>query len=129
MVSCTSKVDESPAADTELYQHFANRQGLAVAQVRGFRLNDTVKIDVVVIEADDSAAWHELKKQLDIRTDKGVTSWLGKIDHPEQRTTHGDTPLWRAIAVHDERTVALYHMKNENQFAALREYQMKQIEN
>ena len=39
---------------SDLYQRYASRQNLTVAQVTGFHLNDTVKTDVVILVADDS---------------------------------------------------------------------------
>ena len=50
-LSCSREVEEVP-----LYRQYAARQDLTVAQVKGFQLCDTVKTDVVILVADDSAA-------------------------------------------------------------------------
>ncbi len=65
---------------------------------------------------------------MDIRATEGVTSWLGDIDNPARRVKRDEVPLWRAMAVHDEKTVAFYRVENEAQFEALRVYQIKVIE-
>jgi hypothetical protein len=100
-----------------------------VAQVKGFQIGDTLKTDVVLLVADDSAAWAELKAEFDIRTSEGVTSWMGNIEQPAQRVKRSVRPAWRAMAVHEERTIAFYRIDTEEQRQALMDYQMKAIEN
>ena len=123
LLACSREVEETP-----LYHKYAERHNLAVAQVSGFQLCDTVTTDVVILVADDSAAWQGLKEELDIRTSEGVTSWMGDIDQPQQRVKGGRLPAWRAMAVHNERTVAFYRIDNEVQYRALLDYQMNKME-
>lgn len=122
-LSCSREVEETP-----LYHKYAERHNLAVAQVSGFQLCDTVKTDVVILVADDSTAWQELKEELDIRASEGVTSWMGAIDEPAKRVKRSERPAWRAMAVHKERTVAFYRVENEAQYAALLDYQLNKME-
>ena len=122
LVGCTHKPEEMP-----LYKQYASRTDLTVAQVNGFRINDTVSVDVVILVADDSTAWQGLKEELDIRTDAGITSWIGDIEQPAQRVKGGQRPAWRAMAVHDEHTVAFYHVEDEVQYAALLDYQLEKM--
>lgn len=121
-LSCSREVEEVP-----LYRQYAARQDLTVAQVKGFQLCDTVKTDVVILVADDSAAWQSLKTEFDIRTSEGVTSWMGDIDHPAQRVKRNVRPAWRAMAVHADRTVAFYRIDSEEQYEALLDYQMNEL--
>jgi hypothetical protein len=123
LAACSHKQEELP-----LYRQYAGRQDLTAAQVNGFRLCDTVTTDVVILVADDSAAWQGLKEELDIRTSEGVTSWMGDIDQPQQRVKGGRLPAWRAMAVHNERTVAFYRIDNDVQYRALLDYQMNKME-
>ena len=124
LLACSHEETELP-----LYQRYAPRQDLTVAQVKGFQIGDTVKTDVVLLVADDSAAWAELKAEFDIRTSEGVTSWMGDIDEPARRVKRAVRPAWRAMAVHADRTVAFYRVDTEAQRQALMDYQMKTIEN
>lgn len=123
-LACSREVEEVP-----LYRQYAARQDLTVAQVKGFQLCDTVKTDVVILVADDSVAWAGLKEELDIRTSEGVTSWMGDIDEPQKRVKRSVRPAWRAMAVHEERTIAFYRIDTEEQRQALLDYQMNTIEN
>ena len=120
--ACSSEVEETP-----LYQKYAVRSDLTVAQVSGFHLNDSVKTDVVIFVADDSAAWQGLKEEFDIRTSEGVTSWMGDIDHPEQRVKRDIRPAWRAMAVHEEMTIAFYRIGDDIHCEALLDYQMDKL--
>ena len=120
--ACSREVEETP-----LYQKYAVRSDLTVAQVTGFHLNDTVKTDVVILVADDSTAWAGLKEEFDIRTSEGVTSWMGNIEQPAQRVKRSVRPAWRAMAVHADRTVAFYRIDTEEQREALLDYQLSNI--
>lgn len=124
LLACSHEETELP-----LYQRYAPRTDLTVAQVKGFQIGDTLKTDVVLLVADDSAAWAELKAEFDIRTSEGVTSWMGDIDEPARRVKRAVRPAWRAMAVHADRTVAFYRVDTEAQRQALMDYQMKTIEN
>ena len=124
LVGCSHKAEQAP-----LYQRYASRQDITVAQVGGFLLCDTVKIDVVILVADDSAAWQELKDEFDIRTSEGVTSWMGNIDDPTLRVKGGELPAWRAMAVHADRTIAFYRIDTDAQYDALLDYQFTKMEN
>lgn len=124
LLACSHEETELP-----LYQRYAPRTDLTVAQVKGFQIGDTLKTDVVLLVADDSAAWAELKAEFDIRTSEGVTSWMGDIDEPSRRVKRSVRPAWRAMAVHADRTVAFYRIDTEAQRQALMDYQMKAIEN
>lgn len=112
---------------TPLYQRYAVRADITAAQVTGFQLNDSVKVDVVILVADDSATWSGMKREFDIRTSEGVTSWMGNIDHPEQRVKRNKRPAWRAMAVHDEMTIAFYRIDTEAQREALLDYQLENL--
>ena len=124
LMGCQRDVDE-----TTLYQRYASWSDLTAARVKGFRLNDTVKVDVVILVADDSAAWAELKTEFDIRTAEGVTSWMGDLEQPARRVGRAVRPAWRAMAVHDERTVAFYRIDTEAQRQALMDYQLNHLNN
>ena len=122
--ACTKE----PATDGDrLYEHYASRTDLTVAQVRGFQLADSVKVDVVILVADDSATWQGLKEEMNIRTSEGVTSWMGAIDEPARRVKRAVRPAWRAMAVHADRTVAFYRIDTEAQRHALLDYQMNHL--
>lgn len=123
-VACSREVEKVP-----LYHQYEGHKDLTVAQIIGFQLNETVKTDVVILVADDSAAWQSLKTEFDIRTAEGVTSWMGDIDHPAQRVKRDVRPAWRAMAVHADRTLAFYRIADSVQYQALLDYQLDELVN
>lgn len=123
LAACTPEVEKIP-----LYRQYEARKNLTVAQVAGFQLCDTVKVDVVILVADDSTTWQGLKKEFDIRTSEGVTSWMGDIDEPANRVKRDVRPAWRTMAVHADRTIAFYRIEDSVQYQALLDYQMDELE-
>lgn len=48
----------------EIYHRYQGRDGLAVSFLKGYRIGDSVVVDVTVIAAADSAAWESLVSEL-----------------------------------------------------------------
>lgn len=114
-------------AQNEVYKRYSPQQDLTVAQVSGFALNDSVRVDVVLVVADDNAAWERVKKELDIRGDSGSTSWLGEFTDPAKRTGWNGRTVLRVVASHARRTVAFYRIDSERQYDALLDYQLRKM--
>ena len=45
---------------SELYQRYADTEGIDASFIQGYRLNDSVRVDVTLLQATDSAAWMQL---------------------------------------------------------------------
>lgn len=127
LLSCSREQGE--LTEGALYQRYASRQELKVAQVSGMKLCDTVRVDVVLLQADDDETWQQLKEEFLIDGEEGVESWLGDIEQPAQRVKWTGAPVLRAIASHTRRTVAFYCLDNETQYDALVDYQLERIKN
>ena len=110
-----------------LYQRYAARQDLKVAQLDGFKLCDSVRVDVVMLQADDEQAWQRLIEEFDIRGNDGTVSWLGDPDDPSQRIQWTGSSVMRVIASHDKRTIGFYRIDNEAQYDALVDYQIEKM--
>lgn len=114
-------------AQSDLYHRYASLAGTTVAQVSGFKLNDSVRIDVVMVQSDSDKDWHMLAERFGIADSTGVTSWLGDAQHPEQRTRWEGKPVVRVVASSGRRTIGLYCLKDERQYDALIDYQMRNM--
>ena len=110
---------------SELYQHYAERQNLNVAQVEGFSLNDSVSVEVILMETDDENVWQQLKEEFNIQGDEGTVSWLGNSDNPAVRTQWTGIPVMRVIASLDKHTIGIYRIDNEMQYDAIVDYQLE----
>ena len=115
------------SAQSRLYERYASRQELSVAQVSGFRLTDSVRINVVLVVADDESAWQKLMKEYKVVSTNGSTSWLGEADHPAKRTQWTGKPVCKVIVSHDRRTIAFYQLENMEQYEALLDYQLNAL--
>ena len=114
-------------AQNDLYKRYASRQELNVAQVSGFKLSESQRVDVVLVVADNEAAWQKLTKELNIKGDDGVVSWLGDPKNPAQRVKWTGTTVLRVVASHARRTVAFYRVNTEAQYDALLDYQLNNM--
>lgn len=114
-------------AQNDLYKRYASRQELTVAQVSGFKLSESQRVDVVLVVADNEAAWQKLTKELNIKGDDGVVSWLGDPKNPAQRVKWTGTTVLRVVASHARRTVAFYRVNTEAQYDALLDYQLNNM--
>ena len=114
-------------SQSALYKQYASRQELTVAQVSGFKLNESQRIDVVIVVADDVAGWQRLTKELNIKGENGVVSWLGDTRKPAQRVKWTGAPVLRVVASHTRRTLAFYRVNTEAQYDALLDYQLNNM--
>ena len=126
LASCSREGEPSASA---FYQHYAHRQELKVAEVDGFKLSDSVRIDVDMLQAENDEDWQQLCTEFDIRGEEGSVSWLGDTENPARRTEWNGQPLLRVIASHERRTVAFYRIDNEAQYDALIDYQIERMKN
>lgn len=51
---------------SEIYKHYQNVQGIDVSFIKDFRVNDSIFIDVTMLEAKDSAGWEMLKHDFSV---------------------------------------------------------------
>ena len=124
MVACAPEPDEG-----SLYHRYSDRKGLTVAEVDGFSLNDSVHVDVVMLQAESDEEWQRLCDEFDIRGEEGTLSWLGETDNPSIRTEWDNGTVMRVIASHSRRTIGLYRIDNEVQYDALIDYQLNKVKN
>lgn len=120
LVACSSE-----PAEGSLYHRYADRKGLTVAEVDGFGLNDSVRVDVVMLQAASDEDWLNLCAEFDVRGDEGTVSWLGDTENPAVRTQWNGSPLLRVIASHTHRTIGFYRIDSEMQYEALIDYQLQ----
>jgi hypothetical protein len=114
-------------SQSDLYKIYASRQNLTVAQVSGFKLNESQRVDVVIIVAENDAAWQQLVREMNIKGENGTVSWLGEIDKPARRVKWTNGPVVRVVASPIRRTIAFYRVNTEAQYDALLDYQLNNM--
>ncbi len=53
---------------SDLYKQYANVEGIDATFIKDYKVNDTVFVDVTLLEATDSVGWVTLKKDFDVPT-------------------------------------------------------------
>ena len=114
-------------AQSDLYKRYASRQDLTVAQVSGFKLSENERVDVVIVVADNEAAWQKLTVELNIKGSDGMVSWLGDVNKPALRVKWTGAPVLRVVASPARRTIAFYRVNTEAQYDALLDYQLNNM--
>ena len=114
---------------SELYQRYADTEGIEASFIQGYRINDSIRVDVTLLQATDSAAWVLLMKDFKIPvippeyeeliSKKAVSTRLFPKNHPE--LTKDTTLLENDILVYYRKMycICICHIESENQVTAL----------
>lgn len=83
---------------SELFRRYEHQQGVRVGYIEDFRFDDTTLVDVVTIEALDSAGWRWMEKEFDLQA---------------HERPHGSTPT------HDDGRIDLWSCDDGQGLAVL----------
>ena len=125
-------------AVSELYQRYAGTEGIEASFIRGYRLSDSVRVDVTLLQATDSAAWAQLlvdsllagysQEAIEILSNHPKV-WLKRVPKgclglpPAQGDFEND---YMAVDM-AMQTVAIFHLDNERQIYAINGYYLKAV--
>lgn len=123
---------------SDLYRRYAADEHLNVAFLQGFRINDTLRLDVTTLQARDSAGWILLKEDFNIpelpelfrrkieRGEDKVSVRRAPRNAPNMPidTTNYNNNVVVAISrLH--QTVSIFHTKTESEQDAVSNNQLK----
>lgn len=110
---------------SEVYTKYAGTEGLNVAFFKDFRINDTISVDVTVLEALDSNGWNMLCKDffipkldpfvqslIDSGNDLTFTKRCNMYDYSQPVSDTSSLAVLRAVS-YLKQTVSVFHIKNE----------------
>ena len=110
---------------SELYRAYMDTPGVDATFVRGFQVNDTVSVDVTLLQATDSTGWETLITDFQV-TREFLT---GKDDHIISRRAkkgHADKQMDPVLENNDlilvadgMRTVSIFHITDNNQIHSI----------
>ena len=118
---------------SEIYARYEKVEGIDVSFVKDYKVNDTVLVDVTLLEATDSVGWATLKKDFEIPNpspdfqqfiDNGE-DLIGVKVIPKSTTTDTilDSYSNNLLAIsHLKRTLTVFHIKNKEELNAVRHY-------
>lgn len=118
---------------SDLYKQYANVEGIDATFIKDYKVNDTVFVDVTLLEATDSMGWATLKKVFEIpnpspdfqqRIDRGK-DLIGVKIIPKSiavDTTSKEYPNNLLAISYLKRTLTVFHIKNKEELNAVRHY-------
>lgn len=114
-----------------LYEHYAAIAGIDATFIKDFRVNDSVFIDVTLLEAKDSANWAMLKRdfavpELDSKICQHIYNKKELIFSQPLTLSHypinipSDTIIFDELAIsYYSHTLTIFHAKNEKEILEL----------
>jgi len=116
---------------SEVYTKYAGTDGLNVVFLKDFKINDSVFVDVTLIEALDSAAWELIERDFriippeeeDFHTlETTVSLWLAPHNNysSPMDTVNYDNDV--IVMSYFKRTIAVFDVDSRNQIGAIFEY-------
>ena len=116
-----------PSECSEMYKRYAADEDIEATFVKGYKINDTVTLDVTLLEARDSVGWMrliadfiidsvdpEVQQKIDNGKDLISTKLVNKNDYrqPIDKTT---TDLEVMAVSHLRKTVSIFHTRNKEE--------------
>lgn len=125
---------------SEYYTRYAGADGINAAFVKDYRINDTLLLDVTVLEVTDSAVWEQTCAELGLRTTAQIPEecrdfflepggFESFVLHDTLDVRGKPTPL-RTLFIFQrfERTLCIFHHVTEAQYDAIMLKNMDDIE-
>lgn len=122
---------------SDLYRRYEPNPHLSVAFIEGFKVNDTLAVDVTTVTALDDEGWDILRHDFSLAevppemlamfdSNSVFTKYVPKKDYSQ--------PMDRSLINNDiilysmhKRELSLFHIENEEQITAIFEYIVKQV--
>ena len=109
---------------SDLYKQYANVEGIDATFIKDYKVNDTVFVDITLLEAIDSVGWATLKKDFEVPNPPPIAQQF--IDNGEDligvklipKSTATDTilnPYPNDVLAfsHLKRSLIVFHIKND----------------
>ncbi len=115
---------------SDLYTRYENVDGVAASFIKDYKVNDTVFVDVTLLEAQTDSAWTILQTDFDVpiipeeyrelvASSNSVDFWLASKDNPKDRTdtiiSHNDI----IVMSRQMQTICICHIENKHQAIAI----------
>lgn len=112
---------------SEVYRLYVNNPSIRASFIKDFRINDTVSVDVTLLEATDSVGWNKLVEELNLVTpdsasqcdlDKGMDLIFLKQVKKDNYSQKAITPFGNVDVLatsYLKKKVAVFHTKNRNE--------------
>ena len=117
-------------AQQDIYDRYASHEGLFVAYAQGYQLDSNNRIDIIYIQAEDSAAWEWMRAEFNVPEankrawasgSECVFSHLSPISNPQKVAQFDDNaPLHcMVLGSHNQRALCLAFITRREQIKLL----------
>lgn len=126
-----------PAEASDLYRRYEHCEHIRVADIRDFQVNDTLTVDVTILQADGDSAWVILQKDFNLPvipkeyehlfyddSHSVVTKYIPR-GHPEQEMDSTVTTFDVAIISFSKHTISVFETSSISQREAIIHKQIK----
>ena len=102
---------------SELYQRYADNEHVAASFVRNYRVNDTLTLDVTLLQATDSAGWQQLIEDFEIPAEsiesaaKSVAAGRNLLTILGNKVTDTQIP----VASYRDKYICTFHTRDKEQ--------------
>ena len=115
---------------SDLYTRYENVDGVAASFIKDYKVNDSVFVDVTLLEAQTDSAWTMLQTDFNVpiipeeyrelvASSNSVDFWLASKDNPKDRTdtiiSHNDI----IVMSRQMLTICICHIENRHQAIAI----------
>ena len=116
---------------SDLYRRYEHVDGIAASYIHNYPVNDTLTLDVTLLEATSDSGWQTLCSDFAIL---GVVEEMVKIGpeivfcrqvsrHDYTQVVLGDSPDAEVLAIScDSKRLAIFHTRNEKEIRAVLHY-------
>ena len=106
---------------SDIYRRYHNADGIAASHIHNFPVNDTLRLDVTLLEATTDSAWQALCADFAI---SDIVETIEDIDphaifsrqvnrHDYAQIVRGDSPDAEILAIsYDSKTLSIFHTSN-----------------
>ena len=113
---------------SDLYRRYEHVDGIAASYIHNYHVNDTLTLDVTLLEATTDSSWHALCSDFAI---SNVVEEIEKIDpdavfcrqvnrHDYTQVVLGDSPDAELLTIScATKTLAIFHTCNKNDIRAV----------
>lgn len=117
---------------SELYTRYEHVEGLDVSYIKDFKVNDTVCVDVTMLEAKTDSAWALLKRDFEVAEltqeyqdmiDNGMDMVFIRLITKSAQEAAGHSYTYNALAIsHLLHTLTVFHTMSEAELDAVNQY-------
>ena len=114
-----------PEECSELYRAYMDTPGVDATFIRGFQVNDTVSVDVTLLQATDSAGWETLITDFKIvrefltGNDKNIMVRRAKKGHTDRQMDSIPENNDLILVADGMHAISIFHITDKSQFVQI----------